>query len=89
MRLVVNNLKRSQDGPPVIWEGVLEDGRPVNFRYRWGTWSVNTGDVSIFSKERETIAFGDSGRGEFDGHCTWEDMSSWVRRSGIDLVVVP
>lgn len=88
MKLVVHDLKHSRDGPPAIWEGVLEDGRAVNFRYRWGTWSVNTGDVSIFSNNRETIASGDSGRGEYDGICTWEDMSSWVRSAGVDLVVL-
>ena len=86
--LVVHNLAHAQDGPPVVWEGTLEDGRTVNFRYRFGTWSINTGDVSIFSKDRETVASGNSGRGEYDGICTWADMIVWAKRAGITITVV-
>lgn len=85
--LVVRDLRHTQDGPPIIWEGTLEDGTPVNFRYRWGMWSINTGDVSIFSSNRKTIACGSSGRGDYDGHCTWDELVEWMKKGHVSVSV--
>jgi hypothetical protein len=43
-RLKVVALKKTSLACPSQWEGVLEDGRVIYVRYRWGELSVGVGD---------------------------------------------
>jgi hypothetical protein len=43
-RLKVLALKKTSLACPSQWEGVLEDGRVIYARYRWGELSVGVGD---------------------------------------------
>jgi len=85
IRIEVFNLKKLQDGPPMIWEAHRADGVAVYFRYRFGQWVVYTGDVSILSANRQILAEGDSGKGKYDGHCSFSEFCDWARAAGVDI----
>lgn len=45
--LHIASLKRTCIACPSQWEGVLEDGRPIYIRFRWGELSVRLGEIGL------------------------------------------
>jgi len=86
--ITVSQLNQSGFCCPMRWVGVLEDGRDIIFRYRNGWWSIYTGEVSIFSQNREVVAEGPSGQGEGHGICDWSEFQGWALEEGFVIRVL-
>jgi hypothetical protein len=41
--MVISSIKQTCSACPSQWEGLLEDGRPIYMRYRWGALTIHVG----------------------------------------------
>jgi hypothetical protein len=88
----VRTLIKTQEGPPLIWSGTWR-GTAIQFRYRWGSWSISTGGASVFAEDREFLYGGQGTRDgvetpTYDATCTWDEFVGWARDAGVTIRVV-
>lgn len=88
----VRGLIKTQGGPPLIWSGTWR-GTAIQFRYRWGSWSISTGGASVFAKDREFLYGGKGTRdgvetSTYDATCTWDEFVGWARDAGVTIRVI-
>lgn len=72
-------LKKTSLACPSQWEGVLEDGRVIYARYRWGELSVGVGD-SVDEAVRNGVSddalYADPVSGGLDGYMDFEELKA-------------
>lgn len=72
-------LKKTSLACPSQWEGVLEDGRAVYARYRWGELSVGVGDgvdEAVRSGMSDQALYADPVGDGLDGYMDFEELKA-------------
>lgn len=78
-RLKVVALKQTSIACPSQWEGVLEDGRVIYARYRWGELSVGLGDgvaEAVRNGMSDDALYADPVSGGLDGYMDLEELKA-------------
>jgi hypothetical protein len=72
-------LRKTSLACPSQWEGVLEDGRAVYARYRWGELSVGVGgsvDEAVRNGMSDQALYADPVSGGLDGYMDFEELKA-------------
>jgi hypothetical protein len=72
-------LRKTSLACPSQWEGVLEDGRAVYARYRWGELSVGVGesvDEAVRNGMSDQALYADAVSGGLDGYMDFEELKT-------------
>lgn len=78
-RLKVVALKKTSLACPSQWEGVLEDGRVIYARYRWGELSVGVGDgidEAVRNGMSDDALYADPVSGGLDGYMDFGELKA-------------
>ena len=79
----VVEIKRTCSACPSQWEGILDDGRSIYVRYRWGNITAGIGDTLDEAIRNKSIYF--SYGDEFDGYITDREMVKLLKKQGVKV----